>query len=189
MYAGSTKDSVELEELLIRSGADVAAINSRGRTPFFYCFLKSQFLDRKPDANCDPIELATKFMNNKKVDINGRDLTRNTPLHLACKCGATLCVITMIKAGAKLDAQNDRHNTPVGCAFLKRKVGLCVYLLQEVAPGQKVFVHKNADEPTVLAFVSHEIDHIVEGEVRRVHREGQGRAGEEESFRLRCRCK
>ena len=149
MYTSSTVDSADLEDLLIKSGISMLTGNDKGRTPFFYCFIKDKFMGKGSAGDCDPIELATKMMNNPKVDLNGRDLSRNTPLHFACKCGSTLCVITMVKAGAKLDAQNAKKNTPVGSAFMHNKVGLCVYLLQEVSPSQKVYPHKTSPQPPV----------------------------------------
>eukprot|EP00826_Nyctotherus_ovalis_P029010 TRINITY_DN22877_c0_g1_i1.p1 TRINITY_DN22877_c0_g1~~TRINITY_DN22877_c0_g1_i1.p1 ORF type:complete len:195 (-),score=62.35 TRINITY_DN22877_c0_g1_i1:44-628(-) len=134
MYTNSMANSVELEEVMLKHKADINAKDKQLRTPFFLVF---KSLNVK-DIN-DPIELTTKVLEIPNYDLNMQDIKGNTVLHLACKQGTTLSVLTMIKAGAKLDIMNKAKNTPLAEALLSHMPQLCIYLLQDAKTDLTIY--------------------------------------------------
>jgi ankyrin repeat protein len=152
-YNDLVVNSIDLEELMFNYKPNPSAINENLRTPFFYAFMKygsgDEDENNTEDELNDPIELTTKVLEIAGYDLNMQDVDGNTVLHFACKEGTTLSVLTMVKAGAKLDIQNKVRNTPLAEALLAGRSQLCIYLLQEAKIDLSVYEEKH-NEPTKL---------------------------------------
>jgi len=163
MYETSKIDSSEFEDLLFKHGADFNIENLHGRTPFFHAFIKASFMGKSKCGVIDPIELVMKALSIPKLNLSKQDIKGNTVLHLACREGAILSVLTMIKAGAKLDIQNNKKNTPLGNAFSHERAQLCIYLLQETVPNQHIYIRKLVDVPKDIMTKAKIKEYISEG--------------------------
>lgn len=141
MYTNSVASSVELEDLMLSHKANINAKNKQLRTPFFQAFKSFNMKDIN-----DPIELTMKVLDTPNYDLNMQDNKGNIVLHLACKQGTTLSVLTMIKAGAKLDIVNKAKNTPLAEALLSNMPQLCIYLLQDAKTDLSVYTKKKEEE-------------------------------------------
>lgn len=88
----------ELAQQLIKDGANVAIGDRQKRTPLHYAATK---------------EVATLLM----LDINARDESGDTPLHLAVQDNRPQIVYFLISNGAKLNVENIEGNTPLHLAL------------------------------------------------------------------------
>lgn len=88
----------ELVQQLINNGANVVIRDSKKRTPLHYAATK---------------EVAALLM----LDINAKDESGNTPLHLAVEDNRPQIVYFLIANGAKLNVENNEENTPLHLAL------------------------------------------------------------------------
>jgi len=84
----------ELVQQLIKDGANVAILDSEKRTPLHYATTK---------------EVAALLM----LDVNARDKSGNTPLHLAVDRGSQDIAELLIANGARVNVRNENGQTPL----------------------------------------------------------------------------
>lgn len=121
-YSKSSADaSFEMEALLIRHGANVNAVDHRGRTPLHYAFVTigAPF----EYSHIDPVEVVTSLCSQKGCDVKVKDKWGSTPLHYAAQRGAQVCSLTLIKKGADVNAKDEDGNTPLALALHAKHSG------------------------------------------------------------------
>jgi len=106
LHCATRTGSGEVVELLLSKGADVNQRNHRGSTSLHIaCFLAS------PTSNCDDddqyLKTATVLLNNDKIDVDAKDISGYTPLHVAAQRGCDDMVKLLIDKGASLTAKTD----------------------------------------------------------------------------------
>jgi len=117
----------ELVQQLIKDGANVAIGDSQKRTPLHYATTK---------------EVAALLM----LDINARDKSGNTPLHLAVQNNRPEIVYFLIDNGAKVNVKKSDGQTPLHLAVQDNRLEMVSFL---IANGAKLNV-KNSDGDTPL---------------------------------------
>lgn len=65
------------------------------------------------------------------IDLNIVDDKGNTVLHYACRRGATICVLTLLKEGSDLEPKNDLGNTPFAIALQSLHSDLGAFLINK----------------------------------------------------------
>jgi len=123
------KNNIELVRLFLDSGADIHRIDNRGQTPIEYaaCYAKDPAIFRlliekgadihkggsgstplhNAAANSKPDNVA--LFINLGADVNARDAEENTPL--IDGVGSYECVDVLLKAGARINLQNNEGKT------------------------------------------------------------------------------
>ena len=96
----------DIVELLLSKGADVNQKNHRGSSSLHIaCFLAS------PTSNCDDgdqyLKTAAVLLNNDKIDVDAKDISGYTPLHIAAQRGCDDMVKLLIDNGASLTAKTN----------------------------------------------------------------------------------
>ena len=140
--------SLDLEIALLRNGADVWAVDVRGRLPLHYCFVKiGRHADR---SRSDPIEICSMLVEAMRMrgggkGIDSRDEFLSTPLHYAAFRGAAVCCLLLLERGADIEAVDRRGNTPLAYAVLGGHEGCALVLLQKKA-NLNVIIYPNMTE-------------------------------------------
>ena len=141
MFSFVNKDK-EIPKLLIKSGADVNAVNAKGWTPLFYAveirrddildtikyLVKSGAdLEYKNSAGQTPLAYSTEINKNEKViklliDLGANINTKNnigiTPLFYAILNNTTKAVELLIKSGTDVNIVNEDNQTQIGRAHV-----------------------------------------------------------------------
>ena len=90
--------SLDLEALLIRSGADVNSLDDFQRTPLHYAFTSLE--NRDESSPSDPIQIVSILVETMDQQaIHQRDIYGCSSLHYAARRGATVCALLLLKKG------------------------------------------------------------------------------------------
>ncbi|CAD5123349.1 DgyrCDS11707 [Dimorphilus gyrociliatus] len=130
--SGLVDISTEIEEILIDSGADIFAKDSKDRLPLHYAFININ--DSEQSETVDPIELLsllTSSMGNKKIDVC--DKNGQTPLHRAAIRGATVSCMHLIERSCDINKMDNFGNSPLGYAATFDHESCLITLLQKNA--------------------------------------------------------
>lgn len=135
--AAARKDSAEIVHMLLDNGADVSCINNVGRNSFELAessgnlaagaLLKQLYITMpywRHSGDCSYLHLAVrhsvpwliKQVLALKVDVNARDKSGQTPLHLAATINRSDMASMLVDAGASVDALDDTGKTPLHIA-------------------------------------------------------------------------
>ena len=133
--------TLEVEQLLLASGADADAVDSENRNVLHRCFLD---ISGKPRG--DPIEAIGTMLakiKNKQL-LNARDKKfGSTPIVLSIVCKSLSSCVLLASRGAKLDVLNHDGNSPLAIALKQGSVDFAITLLQlgkaRVNPDVNVF--------------------------------------------------
>jgi ankyrin repeat protein len=125
-----------VEELLMR-GADPTAQNQSHRTPLHLAsncsasakltpliYLKTDITEQHVKERKEEADRPRRMSNivrllvDRGADVNARDMTHSTPLHLASLSGIPELVQILLENGADVNAQNETHLTPLHKASL-----------------------------------------------------------------------
>ena len=160
------KDDVPMIKLLISSGADLNATNEKGITPFMTSCLQKQM--NALELFQDIFETGRPYLDINTVDqfgynvlfyAVGSDLTRAvewlllqgsdvnqvtesgfSPLHMACKCGASRdTVMVLLKYGADVNRLSSIHQTPLMLAITNKQCEIITILVDYGAKNETIF--------------------------------------------------
>lgn len=135
--AAARKGSAEIVHMLLENGADVSCINNVGRNSFELAedsgnlaagaLLKQVYITMphwRHSGDCSYLHLAVrhsvpwlvKEVLALKVDVNARNKSGQTPLHLAATVNSSDMASILITAGASVDALDNTGKTPLHVA-------------------------------------------------------------------------
>jgi len=90
--------------------------------------------DGKPTALCyaalKPYPPLISYYLANGADANVRDAMSMTPLHYAAIGGCSVCIATLVQAGARLNQPNHRGETPLAVALSRSASRDCAELLR-----------------------------------------------------------
>nr|CAB3267899.1 ZF(DHHC)-4 zinc finger protein [Phallusia mammillata] len=96
---------------LIAKGSDPDLYDANGKTPLMWATWRTYGVD------------PTRTLLSLYAGVNMKDLSQhNTPLHWACLAQNTNVIMLLVQAGADLDAKNNRGETPLDIARVKKNV-------------------------------------------------------------------
>uniref|UniRef100_H2YGF4 Palmitoyltransferase n=2 Tax=Ciona savignyi TaxID=51511 RepID=H2YGF4_CIOSA len=96
---------------LVAKGTDPNLYDANGKTPLMWATWRTYGVD------------PTRTLLSMHASVNMTDHTQhNTPLHWACLAQNTNVIMLLVQAGANLDAKNDRGETPLDIARMKKNV-------------------------------------------------------------------
>nr|NP_001071933.1 zinc finger protein [Ciona intestinalis]BAE93338.1 zinc finger protein [Ciona intestinalis] len=96
---------------LIAKGTDPDLHDANGKTPLMWATWRT--------FSVDP----TRTLLSMYASVNMKDMVQhNTPLHWACMSQNTNVIMLLVQAGADLDAKNDKGETPLDIARIKKNV-------------------------------------------------------------------
>lgn len=99
--------SSDVVKLLLSNGADVNHKNHRGSSSLHIaCFLASPTSSNGDDDD-QHLKTAAVLLNNDKIDVDAKDISGYTPLHIAAQRGCNDMVKLLIDNGASLTAKTD----------------------------------------------------------------------------------
>jgi len=160
--ASGADASFEIEYLLLKHGARINEVDSRGRTPLHYAFVKIN--DPFNVSRIDPAEVVTIYCLQDGCDVNVKDQWGCAPLHYAAQRGAQTCAVTLINNGANMNEKDYLGNTPLAIALRSNHESTAVALLQN-----------NAAVDTEV--------HVVENDLHRIKKEEKKKAKEAEEVK------
>ena len=123
--------SNEIENCLLSSGGNLNAVDSRGRTPLHYAFIKIG--DPFNALPIDPIETVSNIISRKGVLLDVRDQWGNTPLNYSAQRGSVISALYLMKNNANIDNINLEGNTPLNECLLQGHQNMCIFLIQKNA--------------------------------------------------------
>jgi ankyrin repeat protein len=121
--------SNEIENCLLSSGGDLNAVDSRGRCPLHYAFVKIG--DPFNKSNIDPIETVSNIISRPGVKVDVRDRWGNTALSYAAQRGAVISALYLLKNMADIDNVNEDGNTPLNICLLNGHQNMSIFLIQK----------------------------------------------------------
>ena len=84
--------------------------------------------------------MVSLFLSHLSADqVNEQDNNKSTALHYACRKGAIISTMALIKHGGNLEIKNSMNNTPIAECLIYKKPDLAVYLLNQCDIAQKVY--------------------------------------------------
>lgn len=135
LHLAICKKDLDLIEVLIRCGANVAAQSNIGRTPLHASIYPLESL-----------EIAKTLVKNtlmNGLDINLVDSKGQTALHLACYSGSNAMISLLIDNGADINAKNIYSQTPAELALLypTRRINADMEHLKKSFIGHMIALH------------------------------------------------
>ena len=100
-----------------------------------------------------------KFLISQGAEIDSRDVTMQTPLHIASNTGNYDVVKVLIHQGAMIDAQNKNGNTPLYKAARRGHLDVVVLLLEK---GADVNLKNSGDQIPIFVSVWYNYPEIVQ---------------------------
>jgi len=130
--SSSSDTSFNIEEVLLKAGADINACDALGRSPLHYAFVKmgNKFLD---SSKIDPIEEVAALSSVDGIQMDIVDKFGRTPLHYASQRGATICALTLLASGANIQRADEDENTPLAISLLSNFPDYAIVLMQKGA--------------------------------------------------------
>jgi serine/threonine-protein phosphatase 6 regulatory ankyrin repeat subunit A/serine/threonine-protein phosphatase 6 regulatory ankyrin repeat subunit B len=123
-------------DCLIKAGANVNVLDSKGATPLFCAVAKGK------------TEVVIHLIGNG-ADVNlceGGPFSFS-PLHAAVQCGNLKVMDCLIKAGANMNVRNSKGATPLFCAVAEEKTNAVIHLVKcgaDVNIRKRGFLKKSA---------------------------------------------
>ena len=130
---GDSDCGQDLEALLLRRKAALAALDCRGRTALHYAFVKiGKHTDRTP---CDPIQVVSNLVEGMSPALlDQTDKFGHTALHYAGLRGATVSALLLLEKGSRsLETRDQLGNTALSLAVLGKHDACAMTLLQRGA--------------------------------------------------------
>ena len=125
-------------KFLLKHGAELNAMDSVKRTPFFYAFTSIDYCGGRSSgrsynyrSSSDPIEIVSDMCNFEGIILDGVDKYGRSPLHYAALYGSTISTIFLIQRGGELNRKDEDGNTPTNMALLSGKVDFTVTLINK----------------------------------------------------------
>ena len=122
LMLGCAKGNIELVKTLLACGSNPKEVDRQQRTTIMLAL---------NNTTSDPIEIV-KLLHERDVDINAKDLSGSTALHIAAMNGHKDSLEYLISNDAKIDAQDTNNDTPLHLAF-KRDRKQCIDILMQCA--------------------------------------------------------
>ena len=142
LYCAVALNNIEAVRQLLREGASPTGIFDNVNILFVSLKLMKKFVFVKFTplhlaAACEEKnEILKLFLSRKDVDVDFRRPHNNeTPLHVACYCGAKQNIQTLLSFNASTKSQNSSGNTPKQLATQRGASNEIIQLLEE---GEKV---------------------------------------------------
>lgn len=127
LHIACIRGNVEMIELLIKSGADVRALDNEGDTPL-----------TKLQNDIFTMSCAISYIIDRGDDVNIiKDAEGDTFLHWACSHGYLDLVRKLVEHGAQLNVTNRRGQTPLDLAKDTRRDTIVNYLQSISAPNDR----------------------------------------------------
>ena len=123
--------NISIKEMLLNRNAEVNCQDIFGRTPIHYLFMKIK--KEFKSAAIDPIVSLDTFLTVKGIQVDIPDVYGNTPLHYCSQRGASICAMSLIKAGASLKTKNKEGNSPLSYSLIFKQVNSSIILMQHNA--------------------------------------------------------
>jgi ankyrin repeat protein len=145
---------IAVAELLVHSGANCESSGIAGSTPlhlavvngipdmvsiFTPFYMNMDAKDNLGNTALHSILRDPNYLDNRNIilqllidngaDVNARNNSRDTPLHLAARNNHRTSLEMLIRAGAEVSVINDSHQTPLHCAVLARNVDIARLLI------------------------------------------------------------
>ncbi len=137
--------TAEMENLLLDLGADVNALDLRGRCPLHYAFVKIGRWD--DNSVIDPIETVTTLCSKVEISVDMQDKWGKSPLHYAAQRSSTICTVFLLNRGAKIETKDLYGNTPLAAAFLCNHPDYAITLIER---GANVTELVHPEDPSLL---------------------------------------
>lgn len=112
------KQTIDLISFLLKSGADISALNYRMRTPFFISSIQR---DNQYRNQTEPI---LKYLLSQGAEIDVQDIDGYTPLYYAVRRDDTENIKFLIKNGANPNKKNEKGESPYQLAKEKKNQNL-----------------------------------------------------------------
>ncbi|EKJ69756.1 hypothetical protein FPSE_10072 [Fusarium pseudograminearum CS3096] len=97
------KEALRIFDLLFEHGASVNAVNQMLRTPLH------MLLDSSPDVDINPL---FERLLSAGAEVNSKDISGESPLHLACRQKYQKIIETLVKTGADMRSLDRNGKTP-----------------------------------------------------------------------------
>lgn len=107
----------QMLEWLLVSGADVSYVKDAKVGTLAHRAVKND------DVDC--LRILAKY----GADLDARDISGMTPLHLATSCGFVSCMVFFLSQGANIEARDNNSNSPLLTAAMYGQVAALVLLL------------------------------------------------------------
>lgn len=142
LHIACLQGNLDVIEVLLQNGADVAKIDNRGYLPIHYSLLKSSeekdplkilLVLKKYHADLKVMtdhgegllhwavlnkqESALEFLILQGLNVNAEDFQKNTPLHCAVLQAEIPLICILLKFGANVMLLNKEHSTPLVALF------------------------------------------------------------------------
>lgn len=133
LHVAARRGRTAIARALLRHGADVNAVNAAGQTPLWLALAGgrtdlAQILVEEGAGDAPQSLLlglvragvtdrdSLKFLVRQGAEVDGRDATGNTPLHLAVRNDEVLLVKRLIDLGADVNLADGEGRTPLAVA-------------------------------------------------------------------------
>lgn len=109
---------MEITKLLIQRGADPALVSNNGSTALHFA------------ARRGNDQVAELLLRHTNVDVNSKDSSYMTALHLACVSGNTAISKMLLEQGADITAKSTELMTPLHTAVYNGNTEVAALILQ-----------------------------------------------------------
>lgn len=130
--------SIKTIETLLAYGADITK-KAKDTNKTILHFAAQQ-------NNTDILAWALKKAQSHNIDVNGRDIFGNTPLHTAASSGIAPNISVLLKYGADPFALNKQGQTPVSCAIEQNHKPEAIFILA-CAVAEKAYIRNKTQTP------------------------------------------
>ena len=141
LHRATLTGNVEIVEMLLDYGATITVEDYEGRTPLelarqtnndeiIKIFERIDYWDAVKEGNIPKIE---NYMKKSEIDVNAKDVLKNTPLHYAILNQDSDLIKFLIKNGADVNAKNAYGKTVLHTALERKSIHLVELLLRNGA--------------------------------------------------------